>query len=423
MKVTHLESDRVLLAEMDSVEQRRTLSGDDWLQRLRDPENPVLLDALGLLRFESLLSQHIVLTDAQALDGRVILGLVLSGLITRLTPEEHVLPLEIRIRKPSLKRTAWAMVDAGQGSAFRSSFLTNGVDVQAASLTIPGEGHRIPSMSNYLRNAGADPTEVDALGDGWRAVGQLVRRGHLSLRTWEADRDWPSMVALSTKYLPLENLARALRVDSRSWLHELSTISDRSTFLGQVQAKCLGEDDTRAIVHWFDERYRRATAFQHRADYRAIHSGAVGEVYIRSLDRLVQTPRTTFIELPAGFIQDLGRLPAYDWRAAYLRNRPLLRSWWNHGEKSSLERALDDVRETLDEGPPGESKNLVRGLVSVGRSVIGNLAQLPQDPNVGGIVNVTLIAIGVEASGHLLESQLGGTTVKVTDHREVVDPS
>ena len=92
-------NDRVLLAEFDSTQQRAGMSGPDWLAEFRNRDSPVLRAALGKLRLEALLSERIVVTDAQALDGRLLLGLASSGLLKTLrTDPERPIPIELRAR-------------------------------------------------------------------------------------------------------------------------------------------------------------------------------------------------------------------------------------------------------------------------------------------------------------------------------------
>lgn len=415
-------NDRVLIGELDSTEQAESFTDVQWLDRLENKEDPVLRDALGLLRFEALLSQRLVLTDAQALDGRVVLGLATAGLLRELRVDDDAPILKIRSRKESVRRSAWAMFDARQGGAFRSSFLTHGRAVQDQSASVDGRGNKISEIGKYLVRAGADDAEVAALTDGWKALGEGVRHGHIGLEQWEANRSWADMVQLARDYLPLEHLG-ALIADSDGNLDELTRLSRRalrSDFLRDIEQGTWSPEHRELLESWYFESYRRATAFQHRADYRAVHSGALGRVYQRSLALDSSERRTTYIALPTWFISQLGRMPGIEWRLLYATNQRELRKWWAVGETGSLERALMSFARALD---PGEraAGNVSRSLITLGFVLPTNVIALPLTYTAGGIAATVAITIGEFVVGALAQSPWKGAKIKVTDYLDDVE--
>jgi hypothetical protein len=410
------------MGDMDSTEQAMRFASQNWLASLENREDPLLLDSLGQLRFEALLSEKLVLTDAQALDGRVFLGLASSGLLHELRPDPEVPVLEIRARRPSLRESAWAMFDARQGGAFRSSFLSNGALVQATTVGGTGTGNKMRSIGDHLVRAGADDAEASALQTGWRAVRGAARQNHVTIALWDATRLWPDMVRMAQSYLPLDHLEDALvdSPESREELRRLSAIEVRSAYRSEIERGGWKVEDREALESWFDERYRRAAAFQHRADYRAIHSGALGRIYARYLALESTHRRTTLIQLPEWFVPQLGRLHSVEWRNLYAVAHHNLQLWWGEGDTSALAQALESFIPRLD--PGSSTRRFPKALITLGLALPAPVLALPLQPNAQGVAATLAIMVGEFAIAHAVTSVTRGASIKVTDYLDDVEP-
>jgi hypothetical protein len=417
-------NDQVLLAEFDSTMQASHLSGTGWFNVFDGSGKDAvpLREALGKLRLEALLSKKIVLTDAQALDGRVLLALAASGLLEWLrTDPDLPLPLLVRTREPHLGGTLAAMFGPGEGESFRSSFLTHGPAVARALADVGTGRARVgPGDARPLLEAGAVPDEVAALVSGWRALDGLVARHALGTAPWDATRPWSSMLALSDRYHPLSALAVELGADEADTqaILGLGEARSRSTFLARLDEFGWDPERSEVLRTWFDERYRRAVAFQHRADYRSVHAGYSRQLYDERLESQEVRRRVRTIDLPDDALVQLGELTPKQWQDRYGRAEAELKRWWGDGDVRALDSAL---RVVVPE--PGSAARPLRRYsdrVSFGLGLSAGVVSLSQDPNLSGILTTVVLNLGLYAA----TSRLGRppSRVSVTDYLDDVEP-
>ncbi|MDX6309833.1 MAG: hypothetical protein QOI06_2879 [Nocardioidaceae bacterium] len=104
---------------------------------------------------------------------------------------------------------------------------------------------------------------------------------------------------------------------------------------------------------WYGERYRRAQAFQHRADYRGSDSGLFEDEgrYRSVLARVgASGPELKQIEmqLPPGFMDFLGTVKTHSWQHILGLHQANLRSWWDEGDVDGIRRVFDYPSEEAD---------------------------------------------------------------------------
>lgn len=432
-------NDRVLLAEFDSTQQRAGMSGPGWLADLQDSDSAILREALGKLRLEALLSERIVVTDAQALDGRLFLGLASSGLLKKLrTDPEQPLPIELRARAATVKATVAAMHQPGSDLGFQSSFLTNG-DRVAREMTRSVHRKRQPysrkGILTCLRRSGAADDELEALAEGWAKLAELTEAKVLPLRTWAQSRPWSEAAELSDRFLPVSVLAATFTQDEAeaAFMHDLGRETKRSVFLDRLDRWEGRSDVAEKLGFWFSERYNRTIAFQHHADYRSIHSDPKDGIHFSESERFIGGRRATEIQLPGGFLERLGELTTDEWQRGYsqVKNpgaKSSIVAWWKYGDTGSLQRSLDHLvgEWGASESDPSQSTQRTRPrfapVITFGASLLAPVAALPLEPDLLGYVATVLLTLGVTVPQWLM-TQSTETTCAVTDYLDDVASS
>lgn len=343
-------NDRVLLAELDSTIQAE----DRYFQSESGDSSHAVDELLGRMRLETILSQEIVVTDAQLLDGRNLVGLTLAkgGLLRLRRQADSPIPLVLRAREGTVPSSLAKMYSAANG--FLPSLFEDGDNIRNALIKLlknrDGTVLRKREMKSLLQDAGVDVPTVDRALSAWREIDRLCKKGHLRLETWPKSRPFDDMLTLSDVASPwhpfIEGLLPNLD-DISPPPPEVMTGKDRSPvygFLQQLRASSSESNRWAAdrIQHWFDERYRRAISFQHQADYRGSNSGLTGEFLIADTRRH-DSKEGTFVEihLPEQFLQYLGDLSDIAWQNMVSSNTRRLHAWWNYGHVASLEETLN----------------------------------------------------------------------------------
>jgi hypothetical protein len=437
---TGKSNDRVFIAELDTVTQADVFGAWQTGTARYAAEFPPGTAAeiyLGRLRFESLLSERIVVSDAQALDGIVLGELVVTNKINGLArARETPLPLEIRCRGVDLQRSLWSMYvkpfepatpRRAQVREFYPSLFRNGEELGTALGTLSSKRgrHPIRECLELLERAGADPADMAKAEEVWRGWVRLTKDKRISLRQWSSEKKFAELVAESEKFWTKEQLRsdRLFTPTGNDLFDEvLSLGTDRSPVylaIGKRQAAVPRDSEeyseTQWINLWYDERYRRAQAFQHEADYRGSDAGLTPlDTYEALLDipeDLLQAEPTTrrkllVIHVPPGTMELLGRMPDADWWRFNDYSERDLHRWWAYGDTDALSRVIELLSEEVDShigrpsGTGTEAKTLGSGWGLDAAKVLFEIIKLPANFDAAGIgiaVTVTIMQSFVEA--------------------------
>ncbi|MDX6309832.1 MAG: hypothetical protein QOI06_2878 [Nocardioidaceae bacterium] len=169
--------DRVLIGDLDSTHQADLVdawrqeginaSSSDWATRLDL--------ACGRLRLETLLSERVVLTDAQAFDGGIVTRLAATGRLNRIrrSPDQP-LPIELRVRHPDPARALWLMYhkEDGAPTQFLPSLFAGGGNLSLAGTEqgLSGSSDAVIACARTLTAAGVPSTEIEEAIGGWGAL-------------------------------------------------------------------------------------------------------------------------------------------------------------------------------------------------------------------------------------------------------------
>jgi hypothetical protein len=368
-------NDRILIANLDSTVQASLVGS--WKsvdEDVADGED-LLEIALAGLRVESLLSQTIVLTDAHVFDGGVITQLAVAGKLTSLQRlADEPLPIDLRLRHPDASRALFLMYhhENDQPKAFLPSLFTGGESISAAL-----EQTRRPRIRRALRSKqtgngrtvdllraiGVDGDELARADTAWQKLLELVRAEQLPTSTWGSSERFPQLLTAAERYWPVERLRadHCLTAETSQILDTVVALgTQRSavhTLIKGVRDSGPNEETATAvdfILHWYDERYRRAQAFQHEADYRgsdtglASHRSALEHMIIPRPSAAMSDPRVLKLQVPPGLLEYLGALPLANWQFFIGSHLLDLRRWWQEGDVDALSRVFDALSREAD---------------------------------------------------------------------------
>ncbi|MDP2895615.1 MAG: hypothetical protein Q8Q12_03530 [bacterium] len=370
----------------DSIRQRqyRTLA-----QTLCDEKLPDTAKSLytGRLRFDVLLSQTVVLTDAMLLDGTFFLDVEPRELADSLARREgEEMPVEIRARAENLEHALLMFVRYPELPNLRG-FIFSGIEddeqrIEAKKVleeTPASELRSWRDLGRVFRRAGVTAANAEKLEAAWACWIGAQRCGVLKVATWhgdfELDRALPRPETLSRGLRTAEGASLAQRVwDSRG---------DRSSIdaaLSEAKFTAAGDllKDVAAIESRFHRSYNTTIALQHECDnYESVYDASTAIMSRREFVRLgiddakqrqARSPRPT-LNLPPGFLLALGTMPSDCFRTLFWEGyrRGHFQKWWETGELEALRRALDPFVNKCAEGSHLPVKwRLASRLVSAG---------------------------------------------------------
>lgn len=243
------------LINLDSVAQRETLESDS---------ESAFDDLTGVLRVGCLLTGTLLLTDAQVLDGALMLRIGPRGVFSRIGTS-----FEIYARADSLENSLYQFFDNG-GEYLRHielSSLTNMNTEERINL-----GYRISQVSSkhfkelstrlgvvnavneVLRSCGVEQTQADELADCWRSWIDADNNGDLVTH----ERPYGKLdMSLQAQRKPLKNL-----IPEKSKLPQVELVlnmvegsSTRSEIRALIQSLELSDDEKTTIREWLDSIY------------------------------------------------------------------------------------------------------------------------------------------------------------------------
>jgi hypothetical protein len=316
---------------------------------------------IGRLRFDTLLSRTLVLTDAQLLDGAFFVEIDKPRLARFLqrTAEDEPLPLEIRSRAARLENALTGFFK-GQGktlAAFHLSLANEDIRDQLADrvASIPASSlRRWDQIPTILSNCGIDPAVSEQLKYAWRQVFDLQDRKAFRVVRWAGKPNIDAVGDLDALRSELNDPDACAPHLSELWgLRDSRNAVLRCLNEWYPKGKDL-ETDRWRIINWFNAVYNRALVQQHGClhNYESIYQNGTPRnentvLMLGRFDPHAAVESTAFLDLPQGFIQGLGAIEPDRYRDLFKSNRRHFESWWGSENEDSLKRALDPfVRET-----------------------------------------------------------------------------
>ena len=342
-------------ADMGQQARRRFLS--DFYDSVRQRAYPFVMDRIvgagdtycGRLRFDSLVSQTLVLVDTQVLDGELFLDTGPQNLASSLTRSEGgVMPIEIKSRAGTLEESLLAF--------FRRPHRTKLVPF-AVSL-VRDDATRSEVMRRFdatdseklkswrdllviLREAEVPEEDVERIEAGWNRWFEAESRGLVVLKRWEGQWDLDAFLG------SVDSLRECLQTESGgelarwTWEHR----GDRSAVDTRLNEVSTDWEDERALLDvvsirsWFNSGYNRTLSSQHRCD--AFESVDMSPALLRTLDEGdegYEAVQLSALDLPGHFLEKLGTMPSSGFREFCWKQRDNLENWWGTGSTDALKR-------------------------------------------------------------------------------------
>jgi hypothetical protein len=317
-----------MIVNLDSLAQREEFD--------RSGPAASLARVVAMLRVGRLLGGTVLLTDAQLLDGYLLLSLGPKGVGCAIGP--HV---AVRARAATLDDALAGLVDTGAptlaGFEFSSLPHTTAAERRALADRLSGlsaerfralrsTGGTLAALRWALLSAGAAPHAADALAGAWQRWLQADASGEVVVETFVRPELDLGPAAARRPLAPLLDSPDAEEVASRLEAR-IADGASRSRLRGDVERARLGAEDRQMAHEWLDAIYVRSLAGQHQAlvlelprtgDPGPLRRRATGESTLSlgsgTLDSLGQVSSATF-----DLIVDRTREDARRWRAG---NRP-----------------------------------------------------------------------------------------------------
>ena len=341
---------------------------------------------LGQLRFDTLVSETLVVPDTHLFDGTFFLETPPEELIKKLgrgDPEadgEGRLPIEFRARRDTLEHS---LADLLRHKHDRlNHFPFKSIVDDAVRLALAEQLGLTPQsvLDDALRSADDVVTAVgsvlrdcldvrglrdladEAIGpleESWRRW--LAVEERLTIHVW--DRAYKLRRALD--YDPLPRGVPATDAGRRAHAIVMDRVREGELYRGDVTRELDGmrvglskdeSGDVDIVEKWYSRGRYRALAWQHVAvpaqlDRPWLRPATILQAqYRQALEEHGQ-----HIQLPPGVIARLGRMETPKFRRMVYENEPELDAWWHRGDEDGLRRVAEKLAD-LDEAP-AEDKN------------------------------------------------------------------
>lgn len=360
---------------------------DSTRQSLSGTGELVPYDAfLGRLRFDTLLSEKLIVTDTQILDGTIFQAHGSGDFLRQLQRnEEQKVPIEIQSRATDLEAALLRLVHpegADRLKGFVFSSITSDAERKMVATELPTTPTSgiidIKSLVRRLRDLGVDAGNMDALEAAWSHWVELTRGGLVVVNPWgkngrdveafkhhrqnemEKMRDQVSRIAFGAA----EERALLGLIDTfdreqddhgkavdRSYLdgeyHDFyETYSDPA--VQRLAAK---------VYDAYDRCYHASFAAQHKCDTQET-------LGTNSLDgpSILEVKEASHIgqikNIPESVIEMLAEMTSKEYMFHILSRDLSFQRWWKHGDDRALTLALEPILTQAEQfEPPSPNPN------------------------------------------------------------------
>jgi hypothetical protein len=305
----------------------------------------------GRLRFDSLLSQRLVVTDAQILDGSFFLAQrpdELSALFGRTVDGRP--PLEIRSRAKTLNEALMRFVCA-PGEERLNAFFFSSVATEATRITVAQELTNVHAtdvgsphaIAKVLGTLGATVTDTEALASAWTRWGASDA---FSVVQWD-DRAYNLDSAFAEEKFDANQITTET---GQEWLRGIRSAKRSAVICSLPYRRASAAEDERsdvdAIWSWYNRAYNRASASQHKATFESLdparkpasplrqaYDGLTGNQQILNASDLC-------LQVPFAFVDMLAEMEDGLVASLVQASHGDLTDWWYLGDLDALKKAL-----------------------------------------------------------------------------------
>jgi len=334
----------------DSVQQRNF----PIMQQLEGINESDVTDLwIGRMRFDSLISRKIVLTDAQLLDGCFFAHVDPSKLLRRLQRGYNDEILEIKARSEDLEEAILGFVkkrNSSNLSGFSFSLILDTSErSEVVSMLKNTKAEAVSSLQDLesiFENSNVERENIERIMAAWRQWIEVAQEGKLGVSRWQGSFDLD--IALGS----LDERKRTLQTDEgksiADWVYKNRyNRSAIDIYLNEQQKLSRGEQqirDIKKIEGWLNRAYNLALSWQHNCDnFESVYdlyggwedTLKEGEVSVKPFESNLR------LSLPSNFIIALGKMEDSLYRDLFSRKRNFFYEWWKNGNSDDLRRAFE----------------------------------------------------------------------------------
>lgn len=327
----------------DSMQQRN-------LFNLLDENHKIQNLLIGRLRFDTLLSENLILTDAMLMDGQFFLfsdPLTLKEDILR--SDNDNCPIIIKARKKRIE-------DATVG------FIKNDAkkEIKKFSFSIINEDKHREYITNSMHNlnyssinsisdiisffldrgmSGFDNVNFDRIKTGWNKWIRACNDNAYIVSEWRGDFDLINQLGNKSEVSKKYSTETAIELVQEIY-ENIFTRTEIEKNVNEKYNQATNENEKKEILEiasWYFSSYNCTINNQHGCDsFESIYS-TTDYILTPGKDLIKEDS----IQIPVDFCEGLGALPRGEYRNIFYENNIHFKRWWNEGDKDSLKRGLD----------------------------------------------------------------------------------
>lgn len=328
---------------------------------------------IGKIRLDTLLSNRIVFTDAQILDGVFFNSIdptSLVNLLNRSIDDDQVLgSIEIRSRSSSIKQSLLEFIKPTGSDKLKvfSFAIIKDVKIRRQVNRIVPEWP-FDDVNNWrdilkiFKAAGLADDAIEEIETSWVKWFELLETGKILIHPWERERGFPIIKNLGGKNKFLDGISNESILDLG--LKTLEEPHPRTRFDDNIQylRKNLEHNNELSELQMLEARYHRAynkaLSWQHKCTefeslvssaieiaHKAAHETDTAQTQID--DNLFLGPIIKIEEIDPSFLYKLGRMKPHQYQTYFFNNQTHLQQWWWHRDVDSLERAIDGLAKLM----------------------------------------------------------------------------
>lgn len=349
---------------------------------------------IGRLRLDSLLSEKIILTDNQILDGCFFLQEDPGELLGKISRQgDGSLPIEVRARSGNLENTILGFVKKDSQSKLRGfsfSCIENDdirTRIQLGLRDVDSESvSSWKELCKLIRSLSGEESWVDQIEYGWSKwieAQETVLKG--KVLTWNRAKFPLDECIFISADKHLQYLKTSQGRELAIWANETR---DRSSLDGRITKLKKGANldllsDLSLVEVWFHYAYNLAIARQH--DCRTFESvrGSFEERIsgLSLIDDL--TPEISKFEAPAEIVYGLGSMPTDQFQNIFSLHSNSFKEWWVANNSDALRRGFDPYLEVVLNQ---DSTSMLRSAVKYG--IVGAVGGLVTGPLTGALIGI-----------------------------------
>jgi hypothetical protein len=411
-----MTSSRLLSGYYDSVRQR-------GYRALLKEQSRVQNILRGRLRFDTLLSQRLVITDAMLLDGEYFLNLGPDKILRDLRRCDDDDPIEIVARAERLDD---ALVGFVKGDESLKGFSFSAIQDSKKRKEVTSELKKIPSKNvrkwqdipQVLTSLGVDSVDVAVVEASWSKWIEAQNQGLLRVAKWDAGK-WN----LGAQLGGAEKIKERLQTEAgKMTLGGVCRIrdsrSDVDVLLDSAKKRAKNErpanelDDLVAIEAWYHRGYRKALAVQHGADnYEELDSSSWRINHDqREYEGFTDSNLVSSLPCDERLIYYLGELPGGEYQRLFFNSKIHFERWWSDRDMDSLKRGLGPFTEAAftAHGEPPTFSGHEKVAIDLGAGAAGLAAGLAAGGFIGSYVGFILAGADGILKGAEVGAGVGG---------------